>query len=442
MNSEKPRKTFWLHVVKVMTGVGLAQAVNVGVYPILTRIYSPEDFGILALITSLAIPLSVAAGFGYEPAIVLPKSRSEARSLLTVCQAFILVSVIALLIVIVPLRKPLSEWLKAPELVTLALWFPLATAVLSLNRVYDYWLARERRFPLMAVSKVTGASAGALTKVGLGLATHGAAVALLIGFMACELCKAMWVLIRTGREVLPRRVSWEPARDLLRTYSNLPKFHLPHLLLHSLVSYMPFVVFSASFGANMVGLFSLGMRMVLVPIELTTQSVAQVFYQRSVSEVRGGGDLARLVSRTTGHLILIGMAPFLLLTLSGEWLFHWIFGSQWSEAGMCAQILAPAVFFQFVSAPMVLFNTLGKQKEGLIWQAQYFILTLGALVLGAFGRNETLSVALLSLAILVAHVQLLRLNFRLCGARWRLVLREMESVVRRLAGKAGSLFQG
>ncbi|MBI4776230.1 MAG: oligosaccharide flippase family protein [Deltaproteobacteria bacterium] len=442
MNSEKPKKTFWLHVVNVMTGVGLAQAVNVGVYPILTRIYSPEDFGVLALITSLAVPLSVTAGFGYEPAIVLPKSRGEAQSILTVCQAFILVSVIALFVVIEPLRNPLSDWLKASELVTLALWFPVATAVLSLNRVYDYWLARERLFPLMAVSKVTGASAGALTKVGLGLVTNGASVALLIGFMACEVCKAMWVLIRTGRDVLPRRVSWKASKDLLATYSNLPKFHLPHLLLHSLVSYVPFVVFSALFGANMVGLFSLGMRMVLVPIELTTQSVAQVFYQRSVAEVRGGGDLAGLVAKTTGHLVLIGMGPFLLMSLSGQWLFHWIFGSQWVEAGLCAQILAPAVFFEFVSTPVVLFNTLGRQKEGLIWQAQYFILTVVALVLGALAMSETVAVVLLSLAILVAHVRLLRVNFTLCGARWSLVLHEMESVIRRLARKAEGLFHG
>ena len=440
MNSERPAKRFWVHVVNVMTGVGLAQVVNVGVYPILTRIYNPDDFGTLALITSLAFPLSVAAGLGYEPAIVLPKSRGEARSLLTICQIFTLLSIIVLFVMIVPLRKPLSEWLKAPELLTLALWFPLATAFLSLNRIYDHWLARERRFPLMAVSKVTGASAGALTKILVGLATHGAAVALLIGFMACEVCKAGWVLIRLGRDALPTRVSWQASRDLLRDYSNLPKFHLPYLLLNSLASYVPYIVFSACFGAKMVGLFSLGMRMVLVPIELTTQSVAQVFYQRSVAEVHGGGDLARLVARTTGHLILVGLAPFFLLALSGKWLFYWVFGSEWVQAGICAQILAPAVFVQFVSAPLVLFNTMGKQKEGLIWQAQCFVITLSALILGAFGGNDILAVTLLSLAILVAHFQLLRVNFRLCGARWGLVFKEMESVIRRLAGSVGNLF--
>ena len=173
----------------------------------------------------------------------------------------------------------------------------------------------------MAVSKVGGASAGALTKVVAGLATHGAAVALLIGFVACEVCKAGWVLIRMGRSAFPRRVSRRTFRDLLRDYSNLPKFHLPYLLLHSLASYVPYIVFSACFGAKMVGLFSLGMRMVLVPIELTTQSVAQVFYQRSVAEVHGGGDLSKLVARTTAHLILVGMVPFFLLALSGKWLF-------------------------------------------------------------------------------------------------------------------------
>ena len=78
---------------------------------------------------------------------------------------------------------------------------------------------------------------------------------------------------------------------------------------------------------------------------------------------------------------------------------------------------------------------MGKQKEGLIWQAQCFVITLSALVLGAFGRNEILAVTLLSLAILVAHVQLLRLNFRLCGTRWSLVFKEDGEPYQAMGGK-------
>ena len=90
------------------------------------------------------------------------------------------------------------------------------------------------------------------------------------------------------------------------------------------------------------------------------------------------------------------------------------------------------LFIQFVTGPQVLFNTLGRQKLGLIWQACSFSAVMGAVALGALLDSETLAVALLSTALFVSHWQLGRINFRLCGARPRGVVNEMRDMLRRV----------
>ena len=87
-----------------MTGVGLAQVLNIGAYPILTRLYGPEDFGLLAVLTSFCMPISVAAAFGYEPAVVLPEKREEAASLLSLNCLLIALTVTACFLILFSAR--------------------------------------------------------------------------------------------------------------------------------------------------------------------------------------------------------------------------------------------------------------------------------------------------------------------------------------------------
>jgi O-antigen/teichoic acid export membrane protein len=55
----KGRSEYTKNILTLITGTGVAQLIPVAVSPIITRLYSPEDFGLIALYQSLVAIISV-----------------------------------------------------------------------------------------------------------------------------------------------------------------------------------------------------------------------------------------------------------------------------------------------------------------------------------------------------------------------------------------------
>ena len=63
----------------------MSQILGILLTPILTRMYSPDAFGLAALFGSIVMIPSVFATMGYNGAIILPKSNATANNLVLVC---------------------------------------------------------------------------------------------------------------------------------------------------------------------------------------------------------------------------------------------------------------------------------------------------------------------------------------------------------------------
>ena len=62
---------------KLLSAGVIAQAIGILIYPILTRIYAPEDFGLLNLFQSIAGVLIILSTAEYQYAILLPKEDAQ-----------------------------------------------------------------------------------------------------------------------------------------------------------------------------------------------------------------------------------------------------------------------------------------------------------------------------------------------------------------------------
>ena len=81
LNKLKPKSEFSRNVLTLMTGTTIAQAIPIAISPILTRIYTPEDFGVFALYMAIASIIAVIATGRYEMAIMLPKEEEDVKSI-------------------------------------------------------------------------------------------------------------------------------------------------------------------------------------------------------------------------------------------------------------------------------------------------------------------------------------------------------------------------
>ena len=72
------RKPFFRHVLVLVTGTTLAQLLAVAASPILTRLYSPEEFGLLTVYTAVLYIFALMGTLQYENAIPLPEDEESA----------------------------------------------------------------------------------------------------------------------------------------------------------------------------------------------------------------------------------------------------------------------------------------------------------------------------------------------------------------------------
>ena len=142
----KPKSEFSRNVLTLMTGTTIAQAIPIGISPILTRIYSPEDFGIFALFLAITNIIGSVANGRYELAIMLPKKDEDAIN--TAALGFSISSILSLLILIlVIIFKDFFVYLIGNEEIGLWLYFvPITVFLLGLWNVLNYYNNRKENY--------------------------------------------------------------------------------------------------------------------------------------------------------------------------------------------------------------------------------------------------------------------------------------------------------
>ena len=75
----------WKAVFILGTGTIFSQLLNIITIPILTRLYSPADFGLLGIFTAVLTVIMTFISFRYEYAIPVPKDTENAAHLLVLC---------------------------------------------------------------------------------------------------------------------------------------------------------------------------------------------------------------------------------------------------------------------------------------------------------------------------------------------------------------------
>ena len=68
------RSEFGRNSAKLLSSNAIAQIIGLLIYPILSRLYSPDDFGLVNLFLSIGGVITLFATAEYQYAIMLPKS--------------------------------------------------------------------------------------------------------------------------------------------------------------------------------------------------------------------------------------------------------------------------------------------------------------------------------------------------------------------------------
>ncbi len=380
-----------------MAGTTFAQAMGIVVAPLLTRLYSPEDFGTVAYFVSILGIFSVVANGRYELAIVLPENDEDSANLLTISIVSAAVISVVAVILVALFRVELANSLNAPQLQNLLWIFPISLLLTGVFQPLSYWCVRRNQFKRLSLRTVSQSLVAQTLQVGTGMTLHLGATGMIAGTLFGQMAAVgylVWQIARDEGKKIFAMINVVNLKQTLRRYKRFPLFDSWSGLLNTVSTMLPTLLLGYFFQPAIVGYYSLGQRVLTMPMSILGGSVAQVFSTRAV-EAKRNGDLADLTLKLFRKLMEIGLVPIVLITLIAPDLFTVIFGAKWVTAGHYIRWLAIWLFLVFISSPLsVLYSVLEKQREGLIVNVVMFSTRLVALIVGGMSGDAFFAIKL------------------------------------------------
>jgi len=375
---------FYKNFLTLFTGTAFAQFIPFVISPILTRLYSPDDFGIFAIYFSICIFLSVIITGQYEYSILLPKSHSEAINLWGISIFLSFIISFAIFCIIIIFNHSLTT-LFNNQLISRWLYFiPIGLLLIGIFQSFYYWTIRRVRYRGISFARISRSGSNAIVNLSGGalgfcpggliyghIIGQGVGVAILFRFYR----KNDWQLLF--------KITKDRMISLAKRYLNFPKFQVLSGLFEKGAGQIPVLLLSTFFNIAAAGWFSLSQRVIGAPAAVISGSIADIFRQEASVQYANEGSCQELFIKTFKKLFTIAIVPFLLSFFIVVDLFAFIFGKDWIVAGEYAQIMIPMFFLQFIVSPLSsMFMIAEKQKYDFIMQIFLFFGVLAAFIFG------------------------------------------------------------
>lgn len=414
-----PQSGYARNIITLMTGTSLAQAIPIAVSPVLTRLYSPEQFGLFALFMAIASIAAVVVTGRYEQAILLPKEDSDAMQVVALSTLLSVLLSAVLFLVVCLLNAPITELLGNPAIAPWLYWIPLSTLLMGVYQSLNYWCNRKGQYKRLAISRTlqSGCSSGGQLAGGaLGAGVTGLVWGQLVGQALALLALARMVL-REDRSFV-RDISFSQMSMWAKKYINFPKFLIAAHGFNTASSQMPIMLLSAMFSASSVGFYNLTQRVLGAPITLVAGALGDVFRQEASRAYIDTGSCKTVYVKTLKRLLILSALPFFAFFFVAPDFFALVFGEEWRVAGDYARILTPMFFLRFIASPLsTVFIVAEAQKLDLAWQVMLFALVFVAFLSGYWLGSVWLAFVFFSAAYSFCFLVNLLISYCLaCGA--------------------------
>jgi len=399
----KPKSEFSRNVLTLMTGTTIAQAIPIAISPILTRIYTPEDFGMFALYMSIASILSVVATGRYEMAIMLPEKDEDVKSLVKMILMLLTFTVFIVFSVIFLFNDQITSLFDNKEIANWLYFLPVSIFLVGLYQVFNYLLIREKNFKRLAKNKVMVSTTNGSIQLIIG-STLQDSFGLLLGNILGYIVSIYFIV---KSKVVNKYFKFKdlPIENVAKEYHRFPKYDVPSVLVNVITNQLPLIALAKFFSLGILGFYSLMYKVLMMPISLLSNTILDVFKQRATEDYNNYGNCEDIFKKTFKKLIMLGIIPFSILGVFSVEIFSFVFGEKWIIAGEFAQIMTPMFFLNFIINPLsYTFFIVNKQKLNLIGQISLLFVTLISIILGINLGNEYTVVLFFSISYSFVYI--------------------------------------
>jgi O-antigen/teichoic acid export membrane protein len=358
-------------------GTALAQGILLISSPVLTRLYTSSDFGLLAIFMAIVTSLAPAICGKYEVALMLPKLEARGVQLFSVALVVTLANTGLFLVFLIFAHLWLVNLLDAEQLQGWLYLTPFALLLMGFFQAGSYFANRLGKYKLIANAKLVQSSVLVLISVFLGIIGMDFS-GLILGYVLGLLVATAFIFFAHMPHMANNLFNgWKKKRVLMARYKDYPVFNGSSSLLDGVTQALPVFFLAHYYPDSIVGYFALVLRVASAPLGLISTSVSQINLKKVVDLVNEQRNVVLYIYKLTLLLVAIASIPTALLMVFSPELFAFVFGEPWREAGVYCQIIIPALAIRFVAS--TLSSTLGATKNNklsALWKIVAFLSTV------------------------------------------------------------------
>jgi O-antigen/teichoic acid export membrane protein len=399
-------------VAKLSGATALGQIVTVLASLVLTHLYTPREFGFLAVFTALLSQLMVFTSLRYEWAIPPAKDDEVAFDLSLLSLLLVLVVTTGTTIAVGLGAVQIAAWVNFPTIAQHLYLLPIAIFFVGCYQILNYWGLRKKEFTLLAKSQIAKSLWTSLTQIILGLLTTGP-IGLLVGAVVNQVAGTSALVMLFWQDFRKRRQRFSLHRLVKagKDHANFAGLCITSSFFNYAAMSSPTLLLAYFYTPEVVGSFSLAQRFSAIPAVFISNAISQVYFANACQLVHENPqELKQLYQRTTLLLFSIATVTSTCFLIS-PWIVPRVLGEQWSQTGMMMLYMAPMLLVTIAVSPLTMLEWLEKNIEILIWHIVRLVLIVAGFY---FAKSQNLSavssIGIFSLITAVMYIVLLWLN--------------------------------
>ncbi len=360
------------NIFTLLSGNVMARAVAFLLTPLIARLYTPEDFAVFAIITSVIGPLAVFCTGRYQLAIFLPQDERDANGLINLSLYLSLTFSFLTLVILFFFYHHIGNILNLDELSYLLFAVPISLFSLAVSQVYTCYYNRIMRYKLISLGIIIQASATVFIQLLFGYYGFNKS-GLVYGYVLGNLLAGIY-FIYFGPSLISKMTDLV---NLAKQYKKYPMVSTWSALLDSMALQIPIWLMTKNYSAEFLGAFSFSFKVINVPLGIISGSIAQILHKKVADNYREKSHRTiDVLNKFLLMLTIISIPIIFICIIWGEELFSFVFGKKWAYAGKLSSILIIAFVIRFIVSPLTSVLALDRHlKKGAAWQVLYFIST-------------------------------------------------------------------
>ena len=371
---------------------GIGQAISYLFMPILSRVFTTEDYSVFSLFYAWIVPLAVSSTFRIEFAI--PHQHNSEKRFKTAYTAIKSSVIITLLISLLVFIGWTADWLQNTNIL---IWIPLGILSVSIPQILYFLSTRENQYRKSGLYRIINNLVLQSASAILGWMLWGS-TGLIVGMLIGQMAGALTLLVGNGKMLLKNaeKESWTTS---LKEFKSYILYSTPQGLIETLQLSGTIFIIYALFDEPYPGLFYLCWRILQSPITLISNTIFVVHYNNASQLHSQQKDYHWLITKTAKLLFVVGGCIGCILFFFGPPLFAFFLGEPWREAGEIARILSPWFVLQFAVTPFSFVAILeNKQRTAFFISLMDIVLKGISLLIGSYLHSITIGLILYSLS--------------------------------------------